>query len=57
MKFHHSLSILNGELSDLWDIGREFPSDLFEKSSIYKKICEVKAAIKLLEGYDFKLKE
>jgi len=57
MKFHHSLSILNKELSDLWNMGKEFPSDLFEKSNIYKKIGEVKAAIRLLEGYDFKLKE
>lgn len=57
MKFHNSLSILNKELADLWEMGKEFPSDSFAKSNLCKKISEIKAAIKLLEGYDFKIKE
>jgi len=57
MKFNYSIKTLNEELVRLWSAGEGLPSNQFEKTNIYKRILEIKAATGLLERYDFKLKE
>ena len=55
-KFNHSIRTLHKEIDRLYGIGEELPAKLFEKSELYKKILEMKAAIGLLDGYVFKEK-
>ena len=56
MRFNHSIKTLHQEIDRLYGQGSELPSELFEKSRLYGKILELKAAIGLLEGYVFKEK-
>jgi len=57
MKFIHSLKTLHAELDRLYDAIEGLTPKQIDKSVAYKKILEVKAALKLIEGFDFKLKE
>lgn len=55
MKFIYSLKTLHTELERLYSIAGEFTPEQFEKTNVYRRILEVRAAIRLLEGYNFKL--
>lgn len=57
MKFNYTIKTLLIETERLYGAGEEFPQDMFEKTVAYKRILELRAAIRLLENYDFKLKE
>lgn len=57
MKFIYSMKTLYAELGRLYGVLDGLTSAQLKRSSAYRKVLEIKAAIKLLEGYDFKLKE
>jgi len=57
MKFIHTMKTLHAELDRLYGAIDGLTPKQIDKSTAYRKILEVKAAIKLVEGYDFKLKE
>lgn len=55
IKFNHSAQTLYKEIDRLYAIKDILTDEEFEKSSVYDKILELKAAVKLLDGYVFKL--
>jgi len=57
MKFIYSMKTLHAELVRLYGVLDGLTSTQLAKSGTYKKVLELKAAIRLLEGYDFNLKE
>ena len=54
-KFNHSAQTLYKEIERLYELKEYMTAEEFEKSSVYDKILELKAAAKLLDGYVFKL--
>ena len=56
-KFNHSMKTLHKEIDRLYGIGEELPAELFERSDLYAKILEMKAALGLLDGYVYKVRE
>jgi len=55
LKFNHSAQTLYKEIERLYELKEYMTPEEFEKSSVYDKILELKAAAKLLDGYVFKL--
>jgi hypothetical protein len=56
MKFIRSIKILTEELSRLYDAIEGLPPDIAEDTIAKKKMLEIKAAIGILEKYDFEIK-
>jgi hypothetical protein len=56
MKFIRSIKILTEELSRLYDVIEGLPPDIAEDTIAKKKMLEIKAAIGILEKYDFEIK-
>ena len=57
-KFNHTIATLNREIARLYEQGDQLVEvGLFERSVLYEKVLELRAAIRLLEGYVFKESE
>ena len=54
-RFNHTIATLNKEIAHLYEQGDLLNQEgLFEQSALYDKVLELRAAIRLLEGYVFK---